>query len=595
MTRFVHPIKSLLDRGTALHREGRLAEAADAYRQAAAIGAGAPARDLLGVVLLEQARPAEAEIEFRHALIHEPASVSAHGHRGNAFAAQARWSASVDCYRRALAVGGSDPLWLRNLGGTLISAGDARGAFAAFAAANLKRPGDGALLNDLGRASIAVGESDQATCSFRQAIAADPHLPEPAINLSLVRLERDDLAGTRRHALRADALSPQTPDVLNALAAADLADDRPEAAVPRLRMAVSRRPDFAEAHYNLGLADFDRLRLNEAEAHLRRVLGLKPDYAEAQWNLSLAQLLGGNFHDGWRGYEARWRMRKFPTPPRRWPVPEWNGEALAGRRLLIHAEQGLGDTLQFIRYAPLVAARGGRVIVECQRPLRRLLALMPSIEEVRVQGEALPEVDFHAPLMSLPRILGTTLDTVPSGVPYLPTSKPLASRPARPVIGLVWGGSAVHPRDRARSLPAEAARILARLLLDSAIGDVVSVQFGPRAQELDDLLSCPVADKDFLDTARVFEDLSVIVGVDTSALHLAGGLGRPGLVLLNHVPDFRWLLGRDDSPWYPTLRLLRQGSPGDWMPVLASVPAAIERILESPLPGVPVAPCTHPS
>ncbi len=595
MTQALHAIKALIDAGLEHHRQGRVSEAADAYRQAIASGAGAPARDLLGVVLTDQSRADEAEAEFRQALIHEPALASAHGHRANAFAARGLRPESIGSYRRALSISGPDPLWLRNLGGVLMSAGDAAGAFAVFAAANALRPGESATLNDLGRAAVELDGVDMAGRFFRQSIAADPVLPEATLNLALVELSRGDGAAARRHALRAGALSTASPDVINALGAADLADDRPDAAASRLRKAVTRRPDFAEAHYNLGLADFDRLRLSVAKIHLQRALSLKPGYAEARWNLALAQLLEGNFSEGWRGYEARWRMRRFPTPPRKWPVPEWAGEDLAGRRILLHAEQGLGDTLQFIRYAPLVAARGARVILECQRPLRRLLALMPSIEEVCVQGDVLPAFDRHAPLMSLPRIFQTTLATIPRDVPYLPTSKPAFHRPERPVIGVVWGGNAVHPRDRARSISPENARTLVHQLMDAGIGEVVSLQFGPRAGELDDLIPCLVGNKDFLDTARVFEDISVVVGVDTSALHLAGGLGRPGLVLLNHIPDFRWLLGRIDSPWYPTHRLLRQPSPGDWASVLKDVSAAPAEILESRPAERPVACRTHPT
>ena len=590
-----NPIKTLLDRGVAFHRDGHLLDAEASYRQAIAIGAGALAHDLLGVILTEGGRPDAAEREFRRALIHEPAFVSALGHRGNAFAARSHWSASVACYRRALTVAGPDPLWLRNLGGALIGCGDAAEAFAVLVAANARRPGEGAMLNDLGRAAIALGDSVLAGRFFRQAAAAAPLLPEPAINLALVELDLGNSESTRLQALRADALFRGSPDVANALAAADLAEGGPDAAVPRLSAAVARHPGFAEAHYNLGLADFDRLRLADAERHFRRALGLKPDYAEAQWNLSLAQLLGGEFEAGWRGYEARWRMRRFPTAPRRWSVPEWQGEDLAGRRILLHAEQGLGDTLQFIRYAPLVARRGGRVVLECQPPLRRLLALMPSIEEICAQGEALPAFDRHAPLLSLPRIFGTTLGSIPRGVPYLVAGGAPVAPPARPVIGVVWGGSADNPRDRARSLPPEAARILARSLLDASIGDVVNLQFGPRAGELGELLPRPAGwgDGYFLNTAQALESISIVVGVDTSTLHLAGGLGRPGLVLLPYAPDFRWLLGRLDSPWYPTLRLLRQEGPGDWAPVLKRVPAAVAELLESRVPATSVATRTH--
>ncbi|MBI1778504.1 MAG: tetratricopeptide repeat protein [Proteobacteria bacterium] len=575
------PIKRLLDCGLSLHRQGSYRQAIELYRQAVAADGGAAAHNLIAAALLELGRFGEAEPELRRAIALEPGWPPGLGHRGNALKALGRVAEAIASYRRSLAANAEDPLWLRNLGLALLAASALDDAAAAFRRSLTRRADDGEVLNSLGIVEMQLGDAASAERSFRRAVAAMPGLGDAVVNLALTRLDNGDPAAAEHDARRAGALAPSSADALNALAAARLALNRPEDAARLLRRALSQRPDFCEAHFNLGLAWMDFAQLKAAEIAALRALALKPGYAEAEWNLAFARLLSGEFRSGWRNYEARWRMRRFPTPLRRFPAPLWEGEPLAGRRILLHAEQGLGDTLQFIRYAPLVAARGGHVIVECQASLKRLIATMPAVRELRAQGEAPPVFDVHAPLLSLPRIFGTTLASIPNRVPYLgaPDEPP---SPSRPTIGLVWAGSAAHRRDRARSLPKELARRLCRRLLAIDGVDLVSLQLGPRADEVDDIVPrlLPAA-ADFLDSARALAGISLLVSVDTAIVHLAGALARPALVVLPFLPDFRWLLTGSTSPWYPSAHLLRQPAPGDWEGVLKRVPGQAEAMLAS--------------
>jgi Flp pilus assembly protein TadD len=576
-------LKELLDRGIELHRSGRREDAAALYRLAADAGAGAPAHDLLGAVAIEQARFDEASAHLRRAIAYEPSLASALGHRGSALTEQGRPAEAIGAFHRALAVSGDDPLWLRNLGLASLALGDQDGARLALMAAWSLAPANATLLNDLGLLDIEKNQVGHGCRMFRSAIAVTPSLPEALVNLGLVELELADTAAARRFLRRARSVASNSPDVLNALAATDLAEDRPQTAAPGLRDALMLRPSFCEAHYNLGLAAFDLGGFDDADIRFRRSLAVKPGYAEAEWNLSLVELLNGNYRRGWRDYEARWRMRRFPTPLRRFAAPPWQGEDLGGCRILLHAEQGLGDTLQFIRYAPLVAARGGKVVVECQPQLRRLVDLMPSVAETCVQGAPLPQFDRYAPLLSLPRLFGTTLETTPRSIPYLTTgaadSRPSSSTPT--TIGFVWAGSPSHRRDRVRSLPANTARELALRLGRDTGCEVTSFQLGPRAGELADMLRTAIDPAgDFLDTARVLEKAAALVTVDTALAHLAGALGLPTVVLLPTVPDFRWLRDRPDSPWYPSLHLVRQRDRDDWLSTFSSLLAVTSRLLD---------------
>jgi len=316
----------------------------------------------------------------------------------------------------------------------------------------------------------------------------------------------------------------------------------------------------------------------------RHALALKPDFAHARWNLSLALLLDGQLVEGWREYDARLALPELGRDRHRFPGQSWDGTALAGKTLLVYPEQGLGDALQFARYATLLMETGARCVIRCLDALAPLLATIPGVAEVSRDDEALPQYEAHLPLLSLPRVLGTTPETIPATVPYIAVSdvkravaRAMLARAGRPPrIGLCWAGNAAHGNDRNRSLPLAA---LAPLFAVPGIA-WFSLQQGKAAAQIAaspaaDHLVPLLADTALVDTAALIAELDLIITVDTSIAHLAGALARPAWVLLPFAPDWRWQLGRDDSPWYPTLRLFRQPRLRDWQSVVARVQARL--------------------
>jgi len=361
--------------------------------------------------------------------------------------------------------------------------------------------------------------------------------------------------------------------------------DRVEEAEGLHRRAIAIKPDFADAHYNLGVALHGQGRFDEALASYDEAARLNPEFVDARWNRAFLWLTMGRFAEGWREHEWRWRRKH--QPPRSFPQPLWKGEPIAGRTILLHNEQGVGDTLQFVRYAPLVAAQGARVLVQVQRPLARLVrASLDGGIEVLAEGDLLPPFDLHAPLLSLPLAFATTLETVPARIPYLKADAAAAARWRSRIgplpglkIGLVWAGNAQHKNDRNRSIALE--RLMP--LVDEVKARWFSLQVGERAGDLARVASGRInnlADRftDFAETAAAIDNLDLVISVDTAVAHLAGALGKPAWVLLPAVPDWRWLLVRSDNPWYPTARLFRQPARGDWDSVMQALRAALHEL-----------------
>jgi hypothetical protein len=350
-----------------------------------------------------------------------------------------------------------------------------------------------------------------------------------------------------------------------------------EEAIDSFDRALAARPDYAEALSNRGVTLQELQRLDAAFASYDRAIAVRSDYAEAHWNKALLQLQTGCFRDGWRGYE--WRRKLDSWVARPFAAPEWQGEDIAGQRLLLYAEQGFGDTIQFARYVPLVAARGARVVLEVQPALKSLLAGLGGVETLVAKGGPLPPFDRQCPLLSLPLRFGASLEAIPATVPYLhaPNDKIDAWQQRLPLdtalVGLVWSGNPAYTRDHDRSI---AFAQLAPLL---AVPDVrfVSLQKEVRAgdaralQDHPDVIDLRADLKDFVDTAAVIAQLDLIITVDTAVAHLAGAMGKPVWVLLPFLPDFRWLLDRDDSPWYPSARLFRKSATRNWDDVVARV------------------------
>jgi hypothetical protein len=376
---------------------------------------------------------------------------------------------------------------------------------------------------------------------------------------------------------RALAIRPDFAQALYSRGNALMALNRHDEAIASFERALAARPGYAEALNNRGAALQALNRHQEAIASYEQLLAIKPDDAGVHFNASLARLTLGDLLAGWKEYEWRWKSKHFTSRQRDFTQPLWLGrESLAGKTILLHAEQGFGDTLQFVRYAPAVARQGARVLLEVPGALRRLFEGFQGVERVIAKGESLPKFDCHCPLMSLPLAFGTTLQNIPCEVPYL-------SAPARrveqwrqqlgtgtkPRVGIVWSGRLTHKNDHNRSIP-----LSALLPLAGAGVELVSLQKEVRGDDLATLAQFGEIRhfgeelQDFADTAALISLLDIVVSVDTAPAHLAGALGKPVWILLPYRPDWRWLLDREDSPWYPTARLFRQPAIGDWESVI---------------------------
>jgi tetratricopeptide (TPR) repeat protein len=490
---------------------------------------------------------------------------------------QGRLDEAAALYRRILAVQPMHADALHLLGQLAESKGDHVAALALVEQAMASNGRTATFHVSRGAVLLALGRADEAKQALQQALRLDRNSAEAhnALGNVLLRLgERNASVDSYRRAL---AIRPQYAEAHNNLGSALRALGRLDEAETALRRAIELRPGYASALANVGLVLQEQARYGEALDTCDRAVASDPAHATARGNRAMLLLLLGRLREGFAEYEWRWRMPGFATPRRDFPQPMWDGDDLAGRALFVHAEQGLGSAIQFVRYARLATAKGGRVLLECQRPLHRLFAhslAQPGglVADVITKGEVLPPFDCHAPLMSLPHLLGTTLATIPGETPYL-TAPPddvaawreRLSGALRPSIGLVWAGNANHENDHNRSMP---ARLLAPLVTTGHATffslQVPATPDAAAAFPTGSVIDLAPVLGDFAETAAVIANLDLVISVDTAVAHLAGALARPVWLLLPYVPEWRWLLDRDDSPWYPTMRLFRQRTAGDW-------------------------------
>lgn len=439
-------------------------------------------------------------------------------------------------------------------------------------------------LHFLGLSLCQNGQFGEALGYLNRALLQRPEWVEALINRGNAHQELGHHAEALADYDRALALYPSHPDALCNRGVTYYSLGRVEEALADYDRALALRPAYPEAHHNRGNALRALGRNDEAIGCFEAALNLRPDDAEAHLHLAMSRLLEGDFEGAWPDYLWRWKTRMYAPHRRDFPQPEWLGHrSLAGQTILLHAEQGFGDTLQFCRYAARVRDLGARVVLEVQPALKALLRSLDGPDRVLARGEALPAFDTHCPLLSLPGALGTRLATIPTQVPYLGAdpdrvaawSGRLGSAD-RLRVGLAWSGNPGHLNDRNRSVAL--AELAALLALPCTF---VSLQKAPHKADLAVLRAHPeVLDfgdelGDFADTAALVAGLDVVLAVDTAVAHLAGALGKPTWLLLPYAPDWRWLLGRRDSPWYPTMRLFRQPAPGDWAGVVAEVAAEL--------------------
>lgn len=607
--------EALLQRGLALRALGRIAEAASSYEAALALRPdSATALYNCGNALASLARLEEALQCFDRAVELDPSDAAALNNRGVVLRDLLRDADALASFDAALALRPEYPEALNNRGNALQALGRYTEAIESYERALRERPTYAEALNNRGNALLALDRCTEALENYHQALAIQPGYAEALSNRSTallalcrpgealeaavqaleVHADYPEALGNRGKALQAlgrhdealqfyeeaHRLRPADADGLNNLGNALHALGRYEEALERYEIALRIRPESVEALNNRGNVLQALRRPDEALASYARVLSIEPEDAEAHWNEALARLSVGDYERGWQKYEWRWCVPALGLPTRETRRRPWLGtEDVSGKTVLVHAEQGFGDAIQFVRYAPLVAARGARVVLACAEPLRALFETVQGVESVFVPEQSVPVFDFHVPLMSLPLAFRTTLDDLPSQVPYLhaPEKKAaawhrrLAEQDSRLRVGLAWSGNPRFAAARLKGCPVE--RLKPLLSVPGCV--FVSLQTGNAAVEAARLArgSSPVFEAGpelagFDDTAALVAALDLVISIDTAVAHLAGALGKPVWIVLPYAADWRWLIDREDSPWYPTARLYRQPHPGDWASVV---------------------------
>jgi tetratricopeptide (TPR) repeat protein len=453
-----------------------------------------------------------------------------------------------------------------------------------------KQPDNPDILNMLGALFCRLANYDLAIKYIRKALQFRPDdIALAYCNLGLALIETGHFDESITYCQKAIELRPSFAEAYCNLGYALIKKGHFDESITYCQKAIELRPSFAEAYYNLGCAFEEKGHFDKAITCYQKTIELNPSFAEAHFDISLILLLLGNFKEGWKKYEWRWKRKAYIQYCRNFSKPLWNGSEIKGLTILLQCEQGLGDTVQFFRYAPLIAQKGAKVIVDCQRELVSLLKNTEGEQQVIVQGEELPEFDVYCPLLSLPLIFNTTLETIPAKIPYIIVDSLLAQKWEDKVqydnsklkIGLVWAGRPEHKKDLNRSCSLDNFSPLAEL------GDIscYSLQKGAASEQAKNppkgmkFIDYTEEIIDFSDTAALMENLDLIVSVDTSVVHLAGALGKPTWTLLPFAPDWRWMLNREDSPWYPTMRLFRQPSFGDWESVIVKVKDELLKLL----------------
>lgn len=546
----------------------------------------------LGVALEAIGRFDEAISNYQKLLRIDPNTADTYYNLGNAFKGQGQLDEAVTYYQKALQLNPKYIAAYNNLGAVLIDKGQLDAAILCYQKAIQLNPNDAQAYNNLGYILKLKGQLDEALTCYRKALQYNLNNAQVYDNMGIALQAKGLFDEAIQYYKKALQINPNYSDAYVNLGAAFHKKGEFDEAITYYQKTLKLNPLQAEAFNNLGKALLDKGHIQEAIPYFQKAIQVRPHYALAYFHMSFVLLLSGDFERGWKEYEWRWGLEEHP--PRNFQQPMWNGSDLKGRTILLHAEQGLGDTMQFIRYAPLVAGKGARVAVEVQRELVTLLRSVEGVQQVVIRGEPLPEFDIHCPLLSLPLVFETTLENIPANVPYLKADSVLVEKwrdkiktdNARMKIGLVWSGGPAHDKDRYRSCSLEIFSQLAQLKEIT----FYSLQKGEAAQQAKNppggmkLIDCTDEIHDFSDTAALIENLDLVISVDTSVAHLVGALGKRIWTLIPFSPDWRWMLNRKDSPWYPTMRLFRQPSLGDWSSVIENISRELRALIEKKPP-----------
>jgi tetratricopeptide (TPR) repeat protein len=586
----VSEVISLLAEASALHQAGRLAEAEKTYQQ---ILAAEPdhfdSLHLLGIISHQRGDHAQALRHIDLALKVIPDNALALNNRGIALKELKRFEEALASYDRALALQPDYAAALLGRANTLTALQRLDEALAGYDRALAVRRDFTDAHVGRGNALYALQRFEEALADYDRAVALRPDHAEAysSRGATLHELKRFEEALASYD--RALALLPDYAEARYNRGNALHALNRFEEALADYDRALALRPDYAEALVNRGITLHQLKRIADALASYDRALALRPDYVAAHYNEGMSRMLIGDIHRGWQKLEWGWVAARQRYIKRDFPQPQWRGSnEIAGKTVLLHAEQGFGDMIQFCRYIPRVAELGARVIFEVYAPLRELMGTLPGVAQFISTGEPLPDFDMHCPMMSLALALGAGPAAMPAQTPYLRASPQavtdwngrLGPR-HRPRIGLAWSGRPAHDNDHNRSMR------LGAFLPGVAGFDATYVSLQREVREHDAALLQERGDvlhfgdelKTYADTAALIANLDLVIAVDTSVAHLAGALAKPVWILLPFIPDWRWLLDRDDSPWYPTARLFRQDETRGWDGVVARVHDALDEYL----------------
>ena len=462
------------------------------------------------------------------------------------------------------------------------------------------RPGDAKLHKALGIALARHEKFDEASASYSEALRLRPDYADAHNDMGILHARQHrypEAEASYREAIR---IRPDYAEAYNNLGNTMRNLGNYGESLACYEQALKLKPSYADAHNNKGITLSEMGRLDEAVESYTRCIKLRPMHIDAHMNRALTWLRKGDYAQGWAAYEWRWRKRAVSGKPLVQPL--WNGFPLKGRRILLFTEQGLGDTIQFIRYAPILKAQGATVQLECPEKLLKILERCEGVDQVIQQGKDLPDHDVYAPLMTIPGLVDTALENIPAVVPYVHTDPELVERWGRELgnvrefkVGINWQGNAKYGGDRHRSIPLSSFKALSKVpgarLYSlqkhfgaeqlAALGDEFEiVDLGPRLDEQ----SGP-----FMDTAAVMKNLDLFVTSDTSVAHLAGALGVPVWMAVSATPGWQWMTGRDDCPWYPTMRFFRQERPLVWDPVFERIAHELAKIVPARCRSRPVA------
>jgi len=567
--------------GVVLTAQNRLDEAIDCFIEAANLEPDyAEAYYNLGIVLAKEGQLDEAIASYQRALEIEPKLVGAYNRLGIALNERGQHGEAIKNFRRALKHRPDYIEVYNNLGIALQDQGKYSQAVDEYLKASQLGPGCAEIHYNLGNALQLLGRHEEAAENYRLGLGLKPDYAQAYNNLGISLKEQglyDEAVQSCEQAIR---LEPDCSQFYSNLASILQHQGRAADAVANCERAISLEPDNTEAYFNLASVLRDCGRLDEAVQKNSRAIQLRPDYAEAHWNQAITYLLKGDFKEGWREFQWRrktdWHTNAYPHKHRK---PRWKGGRFTGKKLLVHCEQGLGDCIQFIRYLPMVKSLGGSVIFEAWKSLHGLLKDFRAIDElVELSFEKGTEAHFdaHVSVMDLPGIFKTDERRIPRSVPYLLADPAKAEYWRKTLtgpdfkVGIVWAGSARHANDRNRSCKLETFAPVSKIkgvkLYGLQKGEPAR-EVGQSAHEIE-IENLGEHLVDFTDTAAVIQNMDLIISVDTATLHLAGAMGRPVWALLALAPDWRWMLDRRDSPWYPTMRLFRQKEWGNWDSVL---------------------------